>query len=216
MNNRDFKVGDMVEILATETVEDTYGRYELIGRIGEIRQIIDADKTFRRIGIHIPGEDNSYSASGLFWLDVDSLEFFDRPYDRHKEQALDLLPYDRVAFVTVDGSVQEYAYALYDEPDNRIQPTDYVLVSGKAQGKLCFITKILPKEEVKSKVTEEVICKVDLSAYRQRQDIKRKKQKLLAKMKAKRRELEARKLDEMYASIDEDYAKMLEELKSIG
>ena len=49
-----------------------------------------------------------------------------------------------------------------------------------------------------------------------RQDIKRKKQKLLAKMKAKRRELEARKLDEMYASIDEDYAKMLDELKSIG
>ena len=26
----------------------------------------------------------------------------------------------------------------------------------------------------------------------------------------------ARKLDEMYASIDEDYAKMLDELKSIG
>lgn len=215
MSDRDFKVGDMVEILATDTVEDTYGRYELIGRLGEIRQIIDANKTFRRIGIHIPGEDNSYSASGLFWLDVDSLEFFDRP-NTPKEPALDLVPYDRVAYVTIDGSVKEYAYALYDEPDNRIQPTDYVLVSGKAQGKLCFITKIVPKEEVKNKVTEEVICKVDLSAYRQRQDIKRKKEKLLAKMKVKRRELEARKLDEMYASIDEDYAKMLDELKSIG
>jgi hypothetical protein len=214
--NRNFRIGDKVVILATDTVEDIYGRYELIGRLGEIRQIIDDDNTFRRIGIHIPGEDNSYSALGLFWLDVESLELFDRPNDRPKEQALNLLPYDRVAFVTVDGSVQEYAYALYDEPNNRIQPTDYVLVSGKAEGKLCFITKILPKEEVKNKVTEEVICKVDLSAYRQRQDIKRKKQKLLAKMKAKRRELEARKLDEMYASIDEDYAKMLDELKSIG
>ena len=212
--NRNFRIGDRVVIQATDTVEEIYGRYELIGRLGEIRQIVE--DSFRRIGIHIPGENNSYSSSGLFWLDVDSLELFDRPDDRPKEQALDLLPYDRVAFVTIDGSVKEYSYALYDEPDNRIQPTDYVLVSGKAQGKLCFITKIVPKEEVKNKVTEEVICKIDLSAYRQRQDIKRKKQKLLAKMKAKRRELEARKLDEMYASIDEDYAKMLDELKSIG
>lgn len=76
--NRNFRIGDRVEILSTDTVEDIYGRYELIGRLGEIRQIID-DNTFRRIGIHIPGEDNSYSASGLFWLDVDSLELFDRP-----------------------------------------------------------------------------------------------------------------------------------------
>ena len=212
--NRNFRIGDRVVIQPTETVEDIYGRYELVGRLGEIRQIID--DSFRRIGIHIPGENNSYSSSGLFWLDVDSLELFDRPDDRPKEPALDLLPYDRVAYVTIDGSVKEYAYALYDEPNNRMQPTDYVLVSGKAEGKLCFITEIVPKEEVKNKVTEEVVCKVDLSAYRQRQDIKRKKQKLLAKMKAKRRELEARKLDEMYASIDEDYAKMLEELKSIG
>ena len=210
MNNRDFKVGDMVKILATETVEDIYGSYELVGRLGEVRRIFTTGD--RCYGVHIPGEYNEYSDSSYFWLDKYSMELFEAA----KDKDLDLLPYDRVAFVTVDGSVQEYAYALYDEPDNRIQPTDYVLVSGKAQGKLCFITKIVPKEEVKSKVTEEVICKVDLSAYRQRQDIKRKKQKLLAKMKVKRRELEARKLDEMYASIDEDYAKMLDELKSIG
>lgn len=210
MNNRNFRIGDRVVIQPTELVDDLYGGYELVGRFGEIQRV--STQGDRCYGVHIPGEDNEYADSGCFWLDEYSIRLF----EAGKDKDLDLLPYDRVAFVTIDGSVQEYAYALYDEPDNRIQPTDYVLVSGKAEGKLCFITKILPKEEVKNKVTEEVICKVDLSAYRQRQDIKRKKQKLLAKMKAKRRELEARKLDEMYASIDEDYAKMLDELKSIG
>lgn len=207
--NRNFRIGDKVVIRSTETVEDLYGSYELVGRLGEIQRI--STHCDRCYAVDIPGEDNPYADSGYFWLDEYSMELFEATKDTDF-----LIPYDRVAFVTVDGSMQEYAYALYDEPNNRIHPTDYVLVSGKAQGKLCFITKILPKEEVKNKVTEEVICKVDLSAYRQRQDIKRKKQKLLAKMKAKRRELGAMTLDEMYASIDEDYAKMLDELKSIG
>lgn len=207
--NRNFRIGDKVVIRSTETVEDLYGSYELVGRIGEIQRI--STHCDRCYAVDIPGEDNPYADSGCFWLDEYSMELFEAAEDTDF-----LIPYDRVAFVTVDDSMQEYAYALYDEPNNRIHPTDYVLVSGKAQGKFCFVTKILPKEEVKNKVTEEVICKVDLSAYIQRQDIKRKKQKLLAKMKAKRRELEAMKLDEMYASIDEDYAKMLDELKSIG
>lgn len=210
MNNRNFRIGDKVVIQPTATVEDLYGSYDLVGRLGEIQKI--STQCNRCYGVYIPGKDNQYADSGCFWLDEYSMKLVEST----KEKDLDLLPYDRVAFVTIDGSLQEYAYALYDEPDNRIQPTDYVLVSGKAQGKLCFVTKILPKEEVKNKVTEEVICKVDLSAYRQRQDIKRKKEKLLTKMKAKRRELEARKLDELYASIDEDYARMLDELKSIG
>lgn len=208
--NRNFRIGDKVVIQPTGAVEDIYGSYELVGRLGEIQRI--STHCDRCYGVHIPGEDNPYADSGYFWLDEYSMELFEAA----KDTDLDLIPYDRVAFVTVDGSLQEYAYALYDEPNNRIHTTDYVLVSGKAQGKLCFITKILPKEEVKNKVTEEVICKVDLSAYRQRQDIKHKKQKLLAKMKAKRRELGAKTLDELYASIDEDYAKMLDELKSIG
>lgn len=34
--NRNFRIGDRVVIQATDTVEEIYGRYELVGRLGEI------------------------------------------------------------------------------------------------------------------------------------------------------------------------------------
>lgn len=37
--NRNFRVGDKVVIQPTETVEDIYGSYELVGRLGEVRRI---------------------------------------------------------------------------------------------------------------------------------------------------------------------------------
>jgi hypothetical protein len=212
MNRNAFSKGDKVLIKNSHIVDDIYGNYALLGRVGKVVYKAYDDACTRPFGVVISDLNNKSSSLGCFWLDDESLKLVEEGEEDNMKKELE--GYNRVAFVTIENSARKYAYALYDDD---IQPTDYVLVTGQAEGKICFVGSICSIDDTNNiPVTEEVICKVDLSAYRQRQDIRRKKQKLLAKMKAKRRELEARKLDEMYASIDDDYAKMLAELKSIG
>lgn len=211
MNRNAFSKGDKVLIKNSRMVDDMYGNYALPGRVGKV--VYKAyDACTRPFGVVISDLNNKSSSLGCFWLDDDSLKLVEEGEGDNMKKELE--GYNRVAFVTIENSARKYAYALYDDD---IQPTDYVLVTGQAEGEICFVDSICSADDTNNiPVTEEVICKVDLTAFYERVDKRRKKARLKAKMLNKRKELEVSRLDEMYASIDEDYAKMLDELKSLG
>lgn len=209
MNRNAFSKGDKVVIKDTHMVDDMYGRYNLPGKVGKVvYKAVDANA--RPFGIILPDIVNRSSSLGCFWLDDESLELVKEGEEDDMKRELE--GYERVAFVTIENSDKKYAYALYD---NDIQPTDCVLVTGQAKGKICFIDRIVPVQDVDIPVTEEVMCKVDLTAFNERVDKRCRKARLKAQMLKKRKELEVSRLDEMYANMDEEYARLFEEFKSL-
>lgn len=109
---------------------------------------------------------------------------------------------------------KDYFYALYDE---NIYCGDKVLVTGSASGQIWEVKWVIAKDDpvIKSNITAEVICKVDTSAYDERCANRKKAEELRKQMDKKRKEIETRKDDEYYASLDDDYKAMLEEMKKM-
>ena len=69
---------------------------------------------------------------------------------------------------------------------------------------------------VPKSITAEVICKIDISAFNDRVNKRKQAEELRKRMIEKRKEIEACKDDDYYASLDSDYAAMLEEMKSLA
>lgn len=183
----------------------------LVGKEGTIVRVSGT-----KVGVEVEGVSNEASSYGCFWFDFENLEEINNKEDNKMDKReIKLEGYNKVAMVSVDGSDRTYAYALYDDS---IKVSDYVLVTGVAEGKLCFVQEIKDVDDFKDGiyVNQEVMCKVDLSDYMDRVDRRNRKEKLKKEMLERRKLIEASRLDEMYASIDKDYAKMLDELKSIG
>lgn len=64
------------------------------------------------------------------------------------------------------------------------------------------------------KIQQEVICKIDISAYKRRVEKRKVKAKLKSAITKRKKELDKEKLDEYYASIDLEYAEMLKQYNS--
>ena len=109
-------------------------------------------------------------------------------------------------------NTKDYFYALYDD---NIYPGDKVLVSGSASGQIWTVKDVIDYDEsvITKNITAEVICKVDTADYDNRCANRKEVEKLRKEMDKKRKEIEARKDDEYYASLDDDYKAMLEQMK---
>lgn len=132
---------------------------------------------------------------------------------RREENIMKLTGYNKVAGIEISGC--NYYYALYDD----FSVGDNVLVTGRCDNKILTIKEIITKEAIKEiyskDITEEVKCKVDLSAYETRVENRKKAEKLRKEMDKKIAEMDEMNKYVLYAEKNDELAKMLEEYREL-
>lgn len=139
-----------------------------------------------------------------------------RPIDVNKgELNMKLSGYNKVA--VIEYCNKDYHYALYDED---IKAEDKVLVTGRLATDILTVKNVLTKDEARElcsvTITEEVKCKVDLSAYNQRVKNREEATKLRKKMDEEIKKMDELNKYEMYAAKNPALGEMLEQLKALG
>lgn len=139
-----------------------------------------------------------------------------KPIDVNKgESNMKLSGYNKVAAIEIAG--KDYYYALYDED---IKAEDKVLVTGRLATDILTVKNVLTKDEARElcsvTITEEVRCKVDLSAYNQRVKNREEATKLRKKMDDEIKKMDELNKYEMYADRNPALREMLEQLKNLG
>lgn len=123
--------------------------------------------------------------------------------------------YKKIAVVTF-GKNYPYYFAIFDD-GNEYKAGDFVVFSGNSTP--ARIDEIITKEEADARssksIIAEVIGKVDISAYEKRLEKRKEKEKLKKEMKKRKKEIQERIDDEYYASVDESYAALLKQYKSL-
>lgn len=129
--------------------------------------------------------------------------------------SMKLSGYNKVAIIEISG--KDYYYALYDED---IKAEDKVLVTGRLATDILTVKNVLTKDEARElcsvAITEEVRCKVDLSAYNQRVKNREEATKLRKKMDDEIKKMDELNKYEMYADRNPALREMLEQLKGLG
>ena len=127
-----------------------------------------------------------------------------------------LTGFNKVAVIEYSNTLDLH-YALYDED---IKAGDHVLVTGKLSSQIKQIKNIITfdeeREVYKDDITEEVKCKVDLSAYDQRIKNRIKAIELRKEMDKKIAEMDEMNKYMIYAERNPELAKMLEEYKELA
>ncbi len=117
----------------------------------------------------------------------------------------------------INTTGKDYYYALYDED---IKAEDKVLVTGRLATDILTVKNVLTKDEARElcsvTITEEVRCKVDLSAYNQRVKNREEATKLRKKMDDEIKKMDELNKYEMYADRNPALREMLEQLKGLG
>lgn len=106
-----------------------------------------------------------------------------------------------------------FYFALYD---STVKSGDHAVVGSFSNPQIVKIEEVLNKDEAEkewSSINKAIIGKVDATAYFAHEEKKAAMTKLRKEMDAKRKEIESRKDDEYYASLDPEYKEMLEKMK---
>ena len=198
------------KVIIVKSHKDGYAH--IIGQYGYVRAIMPCG-----ISVQIPDVNNPRSAKGVFWFRASELKDANE-YDLRKENdnmSKDRLTgYNRIAVINQNG--RDYMYACYDDD---INTDDSVIVTGRAGNEIWKVNNLIVKTNPEFndiKPSEEIICKIDTTAYETRVKNREKAKQIRIEMAQKRKEIEARKDDEYYASLDPDYAEMLNELKNLN
>lgn len=135
--------------------------------------------------------------------------------NEREENNMKLTGFNKVAVINISNN--DYYYALYD---NDIKTDDNVLVTGRQIDHILTVKDILTLEECSekfniNKICEEIMCKVDLSAYNTRLDNRKKAVELKKKMDAKIAAMDEMNKYVMYAERNPELAKMLEEYREL-
>lgn len=198
------KTGDIVRVISTK-----YG-FDFYNRIGIVEGFNYAwGKAFALVTFF---EKHTAKWKGYYYIPIRDLQVESEENDMAKLEG-----FKKVALIEQGTGCykKDYYYALYDDD---IQPGYTVLVTGKASGEVYVVKDVISADDINApkSITAEVICKVDMTAYNDRVDKRKRVDELRKRMNEKRKEIEARKDDDYYASLDPDYAAMLEEMKSLA
>lgn len=183
----------------------SYKKFELVGMYGVIKKYASG-----KYGVLLDGIKNPASREGLFWIESRNLKL-----ESEDNRMAKLTGFNKVAVIEqgTGYSQKDYFYALYDD---NIHPGNKVLVSGSASGQIWTVKDIVYEDTYANKnITAEVICKVDTTDYDNRCKNRKEAEELRKQMHKKRKEIEARKDDEYYASLDSEYAEMLAKYKGL-
>ena len=125
-----------------------------------------------------------------------------------------LTGYKRVAEIEISN--RSYYYALYDD---EIGFNDKVLVTGNAAGKVYTVRNIwdieTAAERYKGIICEEVICKVDQSAYEKRVADRTEKAKIRKEMDAMIKKMDETQKYKMYADMNPELAELLKRFETL-
>jgi hypothetical protein len=175
------------------------------GKIGTVNRYI----TYPR-GIYVEvsldtGEVKSYMESSLKLVDIYGKEDIEMLINEKYNVAM-------VKFLYGHNLDKEYNFALFDKD---VTEGDFVLcdtTNGYSVGKIC---KIADPSEFKIKVTREIICKIDLSAFEKRKRIRKEKLELKEKLDAAVAENKDLALYQTIAQGNPEVAKLLEQYKAL-
>lgn len=203
---KDLKIGDRIEIISNVSkykgYKGTVTRFPKAGRVG-----IFIDNT-----IYQP---NSYRKS----YGNDIVYFYGSIRKIGENEMAKLTDYNLVAAVTHTygyDTKKTYYFALYDET---VKAGDYAVVGSMSNPQIVKIENVLSKEDGDKEfgtISKPILGKLDMTSYLANEEKKEAMMKLRKEMDAKRKEIEARKDDEYYASLDPEYGEMLKRMKELN
>ena len=192
-----------VKIIATSKYGTKY-----IGKMGVIENTSCGNTAF---GVRITGCENPKSSVGLFWFSVDEIEFIESEENVMLNSNENFMVAG-VKFLDGTNKDKEYFYALFDEYD----VGDLVVVQTGHHGlALAEISSIDCEGKNRVKCSREIITRVDMGAFYERQEKRNALAKLKKDMDKKVKELQETALYELLAEKDSALAAMLEQYKQL-
>lgn len=193
-----------VKILST----DKYVK-AIIGCIGSVENTSCGNTC---IGVKIDGYINPKSTKGLFWFSEDEIEFIESEETIMLSQNENFMVAG-VKFLEGTNKEKEYYYALFD---SNIQVDDLVVVQTGHHGlSLAKVASISTDGKNKVQCSREIISKVDMSAFINRQAKRKALAQLKEDMDKKIKELQEMAIYEMLAEKDTALANMLDKYKKL-
>lgn len=198
MSNYKFKIGDRVVVVSECATTGRYGTVKACCNVWG-----------RQYTVKIDG------VSGKRTYNEESLRLIE-DYEREKEWKImaKLTGYHKVAEITISG--RSYYYALYDDD---IGMGDKVLVTGKCEGYVYTVANVWSLQDAveryKGTICEEVICKVDRSAYEKRVVNRAEKDKIRKEMDAMIKQMDEAQKYRMYADQNPQLAELLKKFENL-
>ena len=178
------------------------------GKIGVIENTSCGNTAF---GIRLNGCENPKSSKGLFWFSVDEIEFIESEEDVMLSQN-ENFAVAGVKFLDGTNKDKEYFYALFDE----YYVGDLVVVQTGHHGlALAEISSIGWSDKEKVMCSREIVTRVDMKAFCERQEKRKALARLKNDMDKKVKELQETALYEMLAEKDPALALMLGQYKTL-
>lgn len=163
------------------------------------------------VGVRIPGRENPRSSVGLFWFTEDEVEFIESEENIMLSQNENFLVAG-VKFIEGTNKDKEYYYALFDE----YNVGDLVVVQTGHHGlALAEISSIDCTGKNRVKCSREIVTRVDMDAYYERQEKRKALEQLKKDMDKKVKELQETAIYELLAEKDPSLASMLAEYKQL-
>ncbi len=179
-----------------------HGRFA--GKFGEVVQDYEGS-----IAIRIDGINNPRSKYGAFWFKENEIEIIESEETIMDENYVTA----EVAFLNGTNIDKTYRYALYD---SSIQPEDIVVVQTGHHGlAVARIVSVAGEPNGPVSHGREVICRVDMSAYKERKARAAQLVELKARMDSKVKQLQKAAVYEMLAEKDPELAAMLQTYKEL-
>lgn len=212
-----YKIGSRVQIVSgpctLEGRHSYHGKY--IGYFGEIVRLpeitacsCDDEGFTSTIGVLIDGRFNERSQYGCYWFRPEELYVITEDEEKENNKMLLLKGY-KIAQVATEGYGDQYV-AHYEET---LEEGDRVVVAND-EGYHCgivsnvaFITDRTPKFQI--------VCKIDDSAFCERNDRAKKARELEGKLKTAVADYQQIALYEMLAEKSPEIAVLLKELKEV-
>lgn len=198
-----FAVGDRIEIITSKS------KYK--GKLGTISRVNVGN--YGCIGIFIDGTIYQPGRRANGYSDI---LYAPQSLRKVKEDMAKLDDFNLVAKAThMYGydTKKAFYFALYD---STVKSGDHAIVGSFSNPQIVKIEEVLNKDEAEkewSSINKAIIGKVDATAYFAHEEKKAAMTKLRKEMDAKRKEIESRKDDEYYATLDPEYKEMLEKMK---
>jgi hypothetical protein len=181
----------------------------LIGKTGVIENTSCGNTC---LGVRIAGCENPKSRVGLFWFEADEIEFIESEENVMLNQNENFMVAG-VKFLDGSNGDKEYFYALFDE----YYVGDLVVVQTGHHGlALAEISSIGLASKEKVKCSREIITRVDMGSFYERQEKRKALAQLKRDMDKKVKELQETALYELLAEKDPALALMLAQYKQLN
>jgi hypothetical protein len=204
-----FKPGARVEIIRC----DSYKKYDYKGKLGTV--ILNQYGQYGKILVELDTERNPYSVVGHFYFKPSELSLVNETNDDILEEntmnnIANYLNLVKIEYVE-DNKLSNHTYANFD---SSIVKGDMVIVSTPYAGlALGTVVEVIERNDVNT--TNEVVSKVDTTAYDARVANRAKAAELKAKMKERAKQLQDIALYQMLAKDDPAMLELLSEYQAI-